>query len=339
VSGEATISARIIRRDELTGSAAIVHVKSQDPTRVQRVGETVNIGMNVPKQGWRVSSFTVLSTMPDGVFSLLVRASGDGRISDALVAGSSNEVKFWISESFSTITSASTSSPTSVLALVAGSGASILGLVSTLAPEETREIIFFGKSVDCAVIPNAVLSHLNFENTERNLGAFGLWDTTERGRASTSDLEELIGRRDTNQLIVVCGPASFCASVTEACNSLGINPEQVIIDSFGGSVTKLDSVSSRKPATAVIDLFGETVSMQWPVGETLLSSMTNAGFEAPYSCRAGICSTCQCTVLLGSAQMDVDLGLSVAEREAGLVLACQLKPVSEALAIRFSGES
>ena len=34
--------------------------------------------------------------------------------------------------------------------------------------------------------------------------------------------------------------------------------------------------------------------------------------------------------------MDLDLGLSDEEKAAGLVLACQLRPISKALAVKFS---
>lgn len=91
-----------------------------------------------------------------------------------------------------------------------------------------------------------------------------------------------------------------------------------------------------REVTAVVDLFGQTHAVCWPENENLLSAMLNAGLEVPYSCRAGICSTCQCSVLIGNAEMQVDLGLSDQEKVTGLVLACQLRPISNALAVRFT---
>lgn len=118
---------------------------------------------------------------------------------------------------------------------------------------------------------------------------------------------------------------------------MGFDDGRLAIEAFGGAAapTQASAVSSLS-ATAVVDLFGETHAVTWPEDENLISAMLDAGLEAPYSCRAGICSTCQCSVLIGDAEMDTDLGLSDEEKASGLALACQLRPVSGAVAVRFS---
>lgn len=109
-----------------------------------------------------------------------------------------------------------------------------------------------------------------------------------------------------------------------------------MIESFGG-ITETKNIKYREAnTTVVVDLFGDMHAIEWSKDENLLAAILNSGLNAPYSCKAGICSTCQCTVLAGEAEMDLDLGLSDEEKAAGLVLACQLHPISKALAIKFS---
>jgi len=145
----------------------------------------------------------------------------------------------------------------------------------------------------------------------------------------------LAGNGERYSAAVVCGPGGFCDLVQSVCSEQGIADERLVLESFGSS----DSSENAPPAamaTAVVDLFGQTHAVRWPENENLLSAMLDAGLDVPYSCRAGICSTCQCSVLMGDAQMRLDLGLSDEEKAAGLALACQLKPVSNALAVRFA---
>jgi ring-1,2-phenylacetyl-CoA epoxidase subunit PaaE len=72
-----------------------------------------------------------------------------------------------------------------------------------------------------------------------------------------------------------------------------------------------------------------------PDGETILNAAIDAGLDAPYSCQGGVCTTCQCKVLSGTARMDANHALTPKEVEQGFILACQAHPTSEELTITW----
>jgi succinate dehydrogenase/fumarate reductase-like Fe-S protein len=59
------------------------------------------------------------------------------------------------------------------------------------------------------------------------------------------------------------------------------------------------------------------------------------GAELPYSCKAGVCSTCKCKVIEGEVEMDSNHALEDYEVAAGYVLSCQTYPVSDKVVLDF----
>jgi ring-1,2-phenylacetyl-CoA epoxidase subunit PaaE len=60
-------------------------------------------------------------------------------------------------------------------------------------------------------------------------------------------------------------------------------------------------------------------------GESVLDGAARAGLDLPFSCRAGVCSTCRTKVVRGEVVMDQNYALEDWELEQGYVLACQSK--------------
>jgi ring-1,2-phenylacetyl-CoA epoxidase subunit PaaE len=57
--------------------------------------------------------------------------------------------------------------------------------------------------------------------------------------------------------------------------------------------------------------------------ETILDAAARAGFDLPYSCRAGVCSTCRTRLARGEVEMAQNYALEDWELEQGFILACQ----------------
>jgi ring-1,2-phenylacetyl-CoA epoxidase subunit PaaE len=57
--------------------------------------------------------------------------------------------------------------------------------------------------------------------------------------------------------------------------------------------------------------------------DTVLDAASRAGLELPFSCRAGVCSTCRTKVISGEVEMEQNYALEDWELEQGYVLACQ----------------
>jgi ring-1,2-phenylacetyl-CoA epoxidase subunit PaaE len=70
-------------------------------------------------------------------------------------------------------------------------------------------------------------------------------------------------------------------------------------------------------------------------GEPVLEAAERAGLDLPFSCRAGVCSTCRARLVSGSATMEHNVALEDWEVEAGYILCCQARPTSAALEISY----
>jgi ring-1,2-phenylacetyl-CoA epoxidase subunit PaaE len=75
--------------------------------------------------------------------------------------------------------------------------------------------------------------------------------------------------------------------------------------------------------------------MMNPRQQTVLSAGQAAGFELPYSCKAGMCCTCRCLLVSGEVEMDANYSLEPWEIEAGFILSCQARPKTKALIVDF----
>lgn len=67
----------------------------------------------------------------------------------------------------------------------------------------------------------------------------------------------------------------------------------------------------------------------------LLDAGNEHGADLPFSCKAGVCSTCKCKVIEGEVDMDISIGLEDYEVEAGYILSCQSYPVSKKVVLDF----
>jgi len=93
--------------------------------------------------------------------------------------------------------------------------------------------------------------------------------------------------------------------------------------------------TSDNPATAVVHLDGQTHTVSWPRGATLLDVLLENGIEAPYSCREGHCGACATTVLSGEVEMETNDVLDSDDLADGLILACQSHPVSDDVEVTY----
>ena len=68
---------------------------------------------------------------------------------------------------------------------------------------------------------------------------------------------------------------------------------------------------------------------------SLLDAAARTGFDLPYSCKSGVCSTCRCKVLEGEVRMDRNFALEKHEIAAGFVLACQSHALTPTVTLSF----
>ena len=69
--------------------------------------------------------------------------------------------------------------------------------------------------------------------------------------------------------------------------------------------------------------------------KSILDAGNDEGADLPYSCKAGVCSTCKAKVVEGEVEMDANFALEDYEVEAGYVLSCQCYPVTDKVVLDY----
>ena len=148
----------------------------------------------------------------------------------------------------------------------------------------------------------------------------------------------------------LCGPGTMIESVHDALIGLGVESSRIHSEHFVSGIAARQRAAtaaesgaaeptpaSAVPATqvtVVMDGRRRSFSMT-PGGATVLEAAERAGLELPYSCRAGVCSTCRTRVVRGSVNMTTNYALEPWELEDGYVLCCQALPTTPELEITY----
>ena len=139
----------------------------------------------------------------------------------------------------------------------------------------------------------------------------------------------------------VCGPDSMIQDVKSALIDLGMDESNVHVERFG--VPRKASGAKRQVAaktaeqaeiTVIMDGHKKSFAMQRD-DNNIVDAAADHGIELPYSCKGGVCATCRCHVREGEVNMETNYGLEPWEVEEGFVLACQSRPVSEAVILDY----
>ncbi|AHD20764.1 3-ketosteroid-9-alpha-hydroxylase reductase subunit [Rhodococcus pyridinivorans SB3094] len=142
----------------------------------------------------------------------------------------------------------------------------------------------------------------------------------------------------------MCGPGPFMDTVHQALNTVGMPPARVhaeVFNSLSGdpfadqAPVEVSDEDAADAATVEVELDGEVHKLSWPRTQTLVDIMLAKGIDVPYSCQEGECGSCACTVLEGKVEMENCDVLDPEDIEAGYILGCQARPVTDHLKIEF----
>jgi ring-1,2-phenylacetyl-CoA epoxidase subunit PaaE len=117
----------------------------------------------------------------------------------------------------------------------------------------------------------------------------------------------------------------------------GIDKKYFHMEVFATAGKTEDTATKSAGNNAVVSviLSGKKSTVEVPAGQTILDAMLKAGYDAPYSCKSGACSTCIAKLTKGKVKMDACFALDDDEIKKGYILACQAKPTTDDLEVNF----
>lgn len=140
----------------------------------------------------------------------------------------------------------------------------------------------------------------------------------------------------------LCGPGSMNDEVARTLRELGATGK-IHTEYFGSAAAPITVAtaivapvaSKGTRVTVVMDGRRRSFDMPHANSASVLDAAEKAGLDLPYSCRAGVCSTCRAKVLKGEVVMDQNHALEDWELAEGFVLCCQSHPTTDELEITY----
>ncbi len=163
--------------------------------------------------------------------------------------------------------------------------------------------------------------------------SFAAW----QGRVDSPAVERFIERHPPyaqDAHYYICGPGGMNSTVKHALMGIDVPPARIHMESYGGAMT-VDEGPIGVAAQAQVDLDGEHLEIEIEPGQTVLRALIDANREPPYSCEAGVCSTCRAQLSQGTVHLRARAALEDAEIERGVILTCQAIPTSKRLVLSF----
>jgi ring-1,2-phenylacetyl-CoA epoxidase subunit PaaE len=156
----------------------------------------------------------------------------------------------------------------------------------------------------------------------------------------------------------VCGPGDMIEQVSATLRTLGVDAPPVHAEHFTLATTAAETApaaaaprpAARTPPSAAaapaagiaevtVHMDGRQRSFTMKMDdETVLEAAARAGVELPFSCRAGVCSTCRTKVVRGAVAMAQNYALEDWELDEGYVLACQSRVKTAQLELDYDAK-
>lgn len=148
---------------------------------------------------------------------------------------------------------------------------------------------------------------------------------------------------DSVDTAFICGPEPMMLGIAAALREHGLTDDQIKFELFasaqpGRLKRKASSASAgaaAKSTEATITMDGASRSFTMDKDQSVLDAALENALDAPYACKAGVCSTCKCKVLEGEVEMLANHALEDYEVAQGYVLSCQSYPVTDRVVVDF----
>lgn len=240
------------------------------------------------------------------------------------------------------------------LGFAGGSGITpVLSLIKTTLAREPKSrftLIYGNRSI------NSIMFREELEDIKNtHLGRFNVVHVLE---SEAQEIDLFSGRIDAEKcarlfkswvniaavdMAFICGPEPMMLAIAASLREHGLRDDQIKFELFASAprrakhvVKAADGGARAETCKATITLDGSTRVIEMAKrGETLLEAALAASLDAPYACKAGVCSTCRAMVLEGEVEMETNHALEDYEVRQGYVLTCQCHPLSDHVVVTY----
>ncbi len=243
------------------------------------------------------------------------------------------------------------------LAFAAGSGITpVLSIIKTTLAAEPRShmTLVYGNRASTSVLFREELADIKDRYTAR----FNLIHILSREH---QDIELFTGRIDgdkcdqlfkhwidpsTIDVAYICGPRSMMEAVSGSLRSRRIDKSRIKMELFSDALPRgprsprsgAECRAQECKVTVVQD--GRRREFSFARNQqTVLDSALEQGFELPYSCKGGVCSTCRCKLTRGQVEMGAQYALEDYEIARGFILPCQSYALTNELVLDYDQDS
>ncbi len=141
----------------------------------------------------------------------------------------------------------------------------------------------------------------------------------------------------------ICGPEPMMLGIARALKTAGLADAQIKFELFASAqpgrlkrkAVSVAKASKEGQTRAAITIDGATQTVTMDRDTSLLDAALANRIDAPYACKAGVCSTCRCKVLEGEVEMVANHALEDYEVEKGYVLSCQSYPLTDTVVVDY----
>ena len=140
--------------------------------------------------------------------------------------------------------------------------------------------------------------------------------------------------------VLICGKGEMIKSLANACYHHGIPKKNIHFELFEEFNEDIFPVEKEFPLLENIEVDFKLLGNQHHTNLAnnkirLLQQLLIQGFPVPYSCKSGICGSCECILEEGEVELLENEYLTKKEESAGKILACMSVVLSKKIKVNF----
>lgn len=309
-----------------------------------------------------INDYSMTSAPYEGKICLGIKVTSSEGDTAQLFENYNEGDELWVSEPAGRFTIGSKPSEfRTIVAFAAGIGITpILSHFKNILHNEprTRLFLFFGNKSSEDLIYLDQLDHLarKFGDRLQIFYFFSQEKTADQffyGRLDEKKLNLIINQilhlDDTDEEstiwdavdeVLICGKGEMIKTLANACYHHGIPKKNIHFELFEEYNDDIYPVEKEFPLIENIEveftMLGKNYSTQLTDNRNrILQELLIQGFPAPYSCKSGICGSCECFLEEGEVELLENEYLTEKEEEQGHILACMSIVKSKKIKLNF----